>query len=106
MHQCVTKDQSGNKMIHAPTPANEKQRQHALHQLSILDTDDSKRLNHLVDLASEIAGTSISLISLVDSNRQWFKAKKGLTVEETDRDISFCGHAIVEDSDFLIVDDA
>lgn len=75
-------------------PANESQRIQTLLNLSVLDTDSEEVYDNLVALASSVTGCPISLISLVDSDRQWFKAKLGLDAQETPRDISFCGHAI------------
>lgn len=76
-----------------------------LYSYQILDTEAEKDFDELVELASDIAGTPISLISLVDKDRQWFKANKGLPVNQTSRNISFCAHAIeVEEEDFIIGD--
>lgn len=76
------------------TPANEMSRLKKLKSLNLLDSEANERLDSLVGLAASICDTPIALISLVDSNRQWFKSKIGLEANETPRDISFCGHAI------------
>ena len=86
-------------------PTTEKERLSELESLNVLDTEGDERLDALVKLASEIADTPVALISLVDSQRQWFKSKVGVDEEETHRDISFCGHAInINDGIFEIKD--
>jgi PAS domain S-box-containing protein len=85
-------------------PDNEKQRLAALKRLKVLDTLPDANLDEITELASEICGTKIALISLIDADRQWFKAKVGLDLEETSRDLAFCGHAINE-VDPLIIND-
>lgn len=88
----------------APTPINENQRLKALHEYEILDTHSEEYFDDIVKLASMICNVPISLVSLVDKDRQWFKANVGLAANETSRDISFCGHAINQDEIFLIED--
>jgi len=87
-------------------PHNEIERQTALDELEILDTQAEDSFDDLTILASQICGTKISLISLVDRNRQWFKSRVGLGPEETPRDISWCGHAILGDGIFEVPDAA
>ncbi len=83
----------------APLPAHESERLLALHRLSILDTPAEREFDALVHAAALVCGTPISLISLVEEDRQWFKANFGLHgVTETSRDVSFCAHAIVDDA--------
>ncbi len=77
----------------------------ALTKLNILDTPPERQFDDLVRLASAICGTPISLVSLVDENRQWFKASVGLTASETPRNVSFCAHAIHQ-PDIFVVEDA
>lgn len=93
-------------MIPAPIPEDDKLRLHDLYELGILDTEEEEEFNEVVELASHICHTPISLISLVDISRQWFKAAKGVSAKQTRRDISFCGHAIVKDNPFFEVEDA
>ena len=88
-----------------PPPLHEAARLSALYRYEILDTPPKKELDDLVHLASYICNTPISLISLVDSDRQWFKSKVGLTATETSRYIAFCSHTILG-NDLLIVPDA
>lgn len=80
----------------------ETDRLSALKALSLLDTVSEKEFEEITFLASKICNAPIALISLVDENRQWFKSKHGLNVNETPRDVSFCGHAILEDDIFVI----
>lgn len=86
-------------------PSNEKQRQAALESYSILDSAPEIAYDDIVSLASAICGVPIALVTMIDKDRQWFKAKKGIDSTETSRDVSFCGHAI-HSSDVFEVDDA
>jgi GAF domain-containing protein len=89
----------------APVPPNEKKRLKVLWQYEVLDTIPEEVFDDLTELAARICEAPIALISLVDENRQWFKAKIGVSVPETSRDLSFCAHAINQ-SDLFIVPDA
>jgi signal transduction histidine kinase len=92
-------------MICAPIPENEVERLEALRRYQILDTKSDPVFDDLVALASYVCGTPIALVSLVDSDRQWIKARVGLDVSETPRDVSFCAHTILA-NDTLVVEDA
>lgn len=92
-------------MLAAPIPDNEPLRQQALDDLELLDTPAEQYLDTLVRLTRELFQVETVLISLVDRNRQWFKARVGLDVAETPRDISFCGHAVAASS-LLVIEDA
>ncbi|MDO8907592.1 MAG: EAL domain-containing protein [Pseudohongiella sp.] len=83
----------------------EEHRLQVLHSLNILDTEADERFDRITRLATRLFQVPISLFSLVDSNRQWFKSAVGLDVRETARDISFCTHAIREET-ILVVNDA
>lgn len=91
-------------MIEPETPENEAERLHALRTLKILDTSHEERFDRVTRMAKRMFGVSISLVSLVDEDRQWFKSKQGLEASETPREISFCGHAINQEGLFIIPD--
>lgn len=83
-------------MIPPPQPPDEDKRLAALRSLNILDTPPEDRYDRITRLAQRTFGMPIALISLVDEKRQWFKSCQGLGTTETPRDVSFCGHAILE----------
>lgn len=87
-------------------PVNEKTRIKTLKSLDVLDTEPEERFDRLTRMSQRLFGVPIALVSLVDENRQWFKSCVGLDVNETPRDISFCGHAILGDDVFIIADAA
>ncbi|KQQ40184.1 hypothetical protein ASF61_05215 [Duganella sp. Leaf126] len=91
-------------MLAAPIPVNDQQRLDALRALLILDTPPEQRYDNIVRFAAEEFDMPVALITLVDENRQWFKARVGLDICETGRDVSFCGHAIVQPDIFVIAD--
>ena len=86
------------------TPRNEAERLKTLHDLHILDTEFDERFDRLTRMAARMFNVPIALVSLVDTNRQWFKSAVGLDARETPRDISFCGHTILKDEVFVIKD--
>ena len=90
----------------ADPPKNEAARLTALESYDILDTLPEQAFDDITYVASTICETPIALVSLIDGHRQWFKSKVGLDVEETDRDVAFCTHALVEPSQLLVVNDA
>ena len=87
-----------------PILADEKRRLHVLWQYEVLDTVPEEVFDDLTELAAHICEAPIALITLVDEKRQWFKSKVGLTVTETSRDVSFCGHAIGQPELFIVAD--
>lgn len=88
-----------------PPAANEAMRLAALEACKILDTSTDEAFDSLVQLASQLLSTPMALISLVDADRQWFKARVGIDVTETPRNIAFCAHAIAEPHQSFIVPD-
>lgn len=91
-------------MVVAPLPENERERLLALQFYNILDTPEEEDFNEIVSLASRICEAEISLISLIDESRQWFKAKIGLENHETNRDYAICAHAIHQPEIFEVRD--
>lgn len=88
-----------------PKPHNEAHRLNVLWQYDLLDTIPEAVFDELTSLAALICDAPIALISLIDEDRQWFKSKFGVTLNETSRDISFCAHAILQ-SELMVVPDA
>ncbi len=88
-----------------PVPEDEPARLQELFSYDLLDTPPEEDLDRLVRLASRLFDVPISLISLVDEERQFFKARVGLGVSETHRSLSFCGHAVAK-GEILVVGDA
>ncbi|QDT10872.1 PAS domain S-box protein [Planctomycetes bacterium K23_9] len=93
-------------MPEALPPKNESKRLHALNKLNILDSPHEAVYDDIARLAAEVCGTPIGLISLVDKDRQWFKANFGIDSRETPRSQAFCAHAIHNPKDPLVVTNA
>ena len=87
-----------------PTPRNEAQRLAALRRFDVLDTPPEADFDSIVALASSICETPVSLVTLIDAERQWFKAKIGVAEDEAARDVSFCAYAIMG-KDLMVVPD-
>ena len=92
-------------MLTPLVPPDENARMEVLRALNILDTPPEERFDRLTRLARRVFNVPISTVTMVDSNRQWFKSCGGVDVRETPREISFCAHAILYD-DLLIVENA
>jgi len=91
-------------MLKPPVPLDETARLISLHSLRILDTPSEDRFDRITRMAQRVFGVKTCLISLVDSDRQWFKSRQGLDACETSREISFCGHAILSEEVFVVRD--
>ena len=95
-----------NCTMTAPMPSNEAERLRALHAYAVLDSPPEAGFDDLVQLAAHVCQAPMATVSLVDAQRQWFKARLGVTACETSREISFCAHGIASSEDMLIVRDA
>lgn len=87
-----------------PIPSNESERIADLRALHILDTPPERRFDGMVALATRVFGVPMAYVAMVDSDRQWLKAKCGINTTQTGRDISFCGHAILQKEPLVIPD--
>jgi PAS domain S-box-containing protein len=90
--------------MNAELPENEQERLEALRRYEILDTEFESSFGRITDLACYVCKTPIAAISLVDEDRQWFKAITGLDARQTDRDVAFCAHAILQPDVFVVPD--
>ena len=90
----------------AELPDNEILRLKALHDLAILDTPRERSFDDIAQIAMHLCDVPIAVVSLIDTDRQWFKSCIGLDASETSRDVAFCAHAILKPDDILIVEDA
>lgn len=93
-------------MIKPARPENENARLAALHSYAILDTAPEEAFDDLVRIASAICGVPMASVSLVDRDRQWFKARLGIEDSESSRDSAFCAHAILSPDNVMVVPDA
>jgi diguanylate cyclase (GGDEF)-like protein len=85
-------------------PKDEVQRLAALQAMDVLFTPGEERFDRITRIASQLLGTPIALVSLVAGECQWFKSAQGLDVTETPREVSFCGHAILQEETFVVGD--
>ena len=94
----------GGAYLRPPLLPDEPERLAALERYEILDTPAEQAFDDLTLLASHVCETPIALVSLVDTDRQWFKSRVGLEIAETPRDVAFCAHAIAETGTMVIPD--
>jgi GAF domain-containing protein len=87
-----------------PVPVNEKERLEALRSHAILDTPAERGFDELVELASQLCSAPVALLTLIDSQRQWFKASVGIDLHETPRASSFCAYAMLGEELFEVED--
>ncbi|MBB6255952.1 diguanylate cyclase (GGDEF)-like protein [Xanthomonas arboricola] len=95
----------GGTAVAAQLPANEDERLAALQDYQLLDTAPEPVYDAFTSSAAEVCGTPMALISLIDTQRQWFKSKLGMAPRETPRELSFCAHAILEPDQVMEVGD-
>ena len=91
-------------MQNAPIPTDENKRLEAVHQMAILDTEPEERFDVLTREAVDKLKVPMSMVSILDSDREWFKSCIGLDKKEGDRAVSFCGHALLATNVFIIED--
>ena len=82
----------------------EEARLERLRQYKVLDTAAEQAFDDITKMAADVCKTPISLLTLIDRDRQWFKSNIGLSVKETSRDIAFCAHAILQPELFVVPD--
>ena len=87
-----------------PLHTNEHERVSALQNSGLLDSGPEERFDRITRTASRLFDVPIALVSLIDDHRQWFKSRVGLDAAQTPREVSFCGHAIL-DQKVLTVED-
>lgn len=91
-------------MLNAPIPSNEKERLEAVHRIAILDTKPEERFDSLTRQAVKRLGVQMSMVSILDADREWFKSCVGIDQAEGGRAISFCGHALLASHIFIVED--
>jgi diguanylate cyclase (GGDEF)-like protein len=93
-------------MQHAEIPADDAERLKTLHRYGVLDTPAERAYDDLLSIATAICGAPMGTVSLVDADRQWFKARVGVADAQTPRDIAFCAHTILDPARVFEVNDA
>lgn len=91
-------------MQKAPIPENEKERMEAVHNLAILDTEPEERFDSLTKEAVKKLNVAMSMVTVIDSGREWYKSCVGFNQKEGDRSVSFCGHALLATNIFIVED--
>ena len=93
-------------MIFPVSPANEAERLESVRKLEIMDSLPEEAYDNITELASYVCGTPIAVINIIDAHQNWFKSKYGTELAGSPRDVSFCGHTILEPEELLEVPDA
>jgi phosphoribosyl 1,2-cyclic phosphodiesterase len=88
----------------APIPKDERTRLAALYALGILDTGPDERFDRITRLAAALFNVKVSLITLIDDDRQWFKSRQGFPAQESPRDVSFCAHVVYQREPMVVTD--
>jgi class 3 adenylate cyclase len=101
-YSCIIRPQPG--YVQPGTPEDEQARLAALRSLRLLDTKSEERFDRIVRMTLKAFDVPIAYVALVDADRQWFKSRRGLEVEQTPRNTSFCGHAILQDGPLIVPD--
>ncbi len=91
--------------MRAPLPAREPERLQALRDYAVLDTPPEPAFDDIAFLAAELCGTPSAMVTFIDSQRQWFKARRGLVAPEIPRELAFCAHTILG-REIMVVPDA
>src|SRR5690554_5283303 len=91
-------------MTPVPVPKNEIERLHLLHELDILDSEPEPVFDKITQFAQQLFQVEAAIITLVDSERQWFKSKIGFNENETPREVSMCAHAVAHGSTMVVAD--
>ena len=91
-------------MKKAPRPDNEKERSKVVKKLGVLDTAPEERFDAITREATEKLKTPISIVTIIDGEREWYKSCQGINVKEGSRDTSFCGHAMLAEKIFIVED--
>lgn len=91
-------------MQNAPIPNDEDRRLEAVHRIAILDTKSEERFDILTREAVNKLKVPISTVSILDYNREWFKSRIGVKKKEGNREVSFCGHALLAQNIFIVED--
>jgi GAF domain-containing protein len=99
--------EDGPMATHAspPYPADEPARQRALEESGVLRLTRNAELQQIVERAAKRFRTPIAAISVIDRDRQWIAARRGIDIDETTRDVSFCAHTILRPAEMMVVPD-